>query len=63
MSSRKFVSLVIVPDLDFKFVKWSSLILSMKVMAAFLALPIFASEDSRRLEVDHSHCFASTRLR
>lgn len=64
MPSRKFVSLVVVPDLDFKLVKWPPLISSMKAMAAFLALQIFASEDSRRLEVDYSHRhFASTWLR
>lgn len=64
MSSRKFVSLVIVPDWDFKFVKWSSLRSSIKAMTAFLALPIFASEDSRRRELDYSHRhFLWTRLR
>lgn len=64
MSSRKFVSLVIVPDLDFKFVKWPSLRSSMKAMAAFFALPIFASEDSRRRELDYSHRhFSSNKLR
>lgn len=64
MSSRKSLSLVMVPDLDFKFVKCSSLRLLMKAMSALLALPIFASEEFRRRELDYSHRhFSSNRLR
>lgn len=39
MSSRKFVSLVIVPDLDFKFVKWPSLRSSRRQWLRFLLCP------------------------